>query len=189
VLIVATLATGCNGSDDTAAGEQPVTTMPGATADGKEYTVAAVGGAQVVEVGPFEAGEFVFDRLFVDFRGKNGEKGRFGEMWDELHPGQQALIPRARYIQCRDQPSDKRSGVAFKQTTLIQTTYQHPIDLTGIPDKTSTVVTMEVTVEDPPNGKLVTATETFELVVLDGEWKWVLPEADVHAFQKGTCPA
>ena len=183
------VATGCSDSDDTAASEHTVAAAPGATADGEEYTVPAVAGAQVVEVGAFEAGEFVLRHLLNDFTGKFGEKGRFGEMWDKLHPGQQALIPRARYINCRDQPSDKRAGVAPKSTTLIQTTYQHPIDLTGIPVKTSTVVTMEVTVEDPPNGKLVTRRETFELVVLDDEWKWVLPEADVQAFQKGTCPA
>jgi hypothetical protein len=89
-----------------------------------------------------ESGEFVFALLFADL------KGEFGRLWDELHPGQQALIPRARYLECRDDPSDKRAGVAFKQATLVQTTYE-PIDLTGVPEKTSTVVTMEVTVEDP----------------------------------------
>lgn len=38
-----------------------------------------------------DLGDFYTRRIDYEF------KGQFGRSWDELHPGQQALVPRTRY--------------------------------------------------------------------------------------------
>jgi len=65
-------------------------------------------------------------------------------------------------------------------------TYEDPIDLAGVPEKTSTAVTVRITVSQAMNEE--TLTDTFHAVAVDGEWKWLLPPADVRAYKRGECP-
>jgi hypothetical protein len=145
-------------------------------------TTTAVGEQTVTETldEPTEdLGDFYLRRIDYEF------KGQFGRSWDELHPGQQALVPREKYEECRDTASDEFAGVDFKGLKVVET-YKDPIDVLGVPEKTSTAVTVRITVADSQDQQ--TVTDTFHAVAVDGEWKWILPPADVRAFKQGNCP-
>jgi hypothetical protein len=66
-------------------------------------------------------------------------------------------------------------------------TYEDPIDVEGIPEKTSTAVTYRATV------RLATGEETFadtgHLVDRGGGWRWILAPEDVRAYEDDACPA
>ena len=64
--------------------------------------------------------------------------------------------------------------------------YDDPIDVIGVEEKTSKAVTVEITVSQGEAQE--TITDTFHAIAVDGEWKWVLPPADVRAFEQGRCP-
>ena len=59
-------------------------------------------------------------------------------------------------------------------------------NLAGVPEKTSTAVTVRITLTDGEDEE--TSTDTFHAVAVDGEWKWVLTPAGARAFKQGICP-
>lgn len=163
---------GCGGSDEASTTATTTTTTESATTD-----------ATTTEAAPQEPtedlGDFYERRIDYEF------KGQFGRSWDELHPGQQALVSRTKYEECRDESSDEFAGVELKSLRVIET-YEDPIDVLGVPEKTSTAVTVEITVTDGSESE--TVTDTFHAIAVNGKWVWILPPADVRAFKAGTCP-
>jgi len=163
------IVSGCSGSDDTVANP----TTQGAP------TTAADSTATVAQESSEELEDFYERRIDYEL------KGQFGRSWDELHPGQQAGVTRTRYEECRDQASDDLSGVELKQVETVEI-YDDPIDVIGVPEKTSKAVTLKITVTDGEQDE--TFTDTYHAVPTEGRWRWILPGADVRAFQAGDCP-
>jgi len=172
VLLLVIFAHGCGGSDEPAA--SPTTNETTTTSVVTEQTFTAT-----LEEPTEDVGEFFSRRIDYEF------KGQFGRSWDELHPGQQALVPRTRYEECRDEASDDIAGVDFKGLKVVET-YEDPIDVIGVEEKTSTAVTVRITVSDGTDSRII--TDTFHAIAVDGRWAWILPPADVRAFKQGVCP-
>jgi hypothetical protein len=170
--VVVGLASACGGSDDSASPDTNATTSASETETTETESVP--------EEPTEDLGDFFTRRLDYEV------KGQFGRSWDELHPGQQALVPRTKYEECRDEVSEQFVGVELESLRVIET-YDDPIDALGVPEKTSTAVTVEVEVTQGSDSE--TFTDTFHAIAVDGRWVWVLPPADVRAFRNGVCPA
>ena len=103
-------------------------------------------------------------------------RGQSGPLWDELHPADQAVVTRARYMACQRSP-----GFDLTKFKVLQT-YPDTIEVAG---KTtpSTAVSVQVTSEDG------ITTATMHAVHAKGAWRWVLSRADYTAYKRGRCPA
>lgn len=172
LLALVIFAHGCGGSDEPAV--SPTTNETTTTTAVTEQTVTAT-----LEEPTEDVDDFYTRRIEYEF------KGQYGRSWDTLHPGQQAVVSRTRYEECRDEASTETAGVDFERLTVIET-YEDPIEITGVPEKTSTAVTVRITVSQGMSEE--TLTDTFHAVAVDGEWKWLLPPADVRAYKRGECP-
>jgi hypothetical protein len=101
--------------------------------------------------------------------------GQSGRLWDTLHPADQAVVSRTRYMACQS-----NSGFDLKKIKVLDS-YADPIDIAG---KTTpaTAVSVRTTADDG------VTTATVHAVLLQGKWRWVLSPADYAAYQHGKCP-
>lgn len=109
--------------------------------------------------------------------------GRHGGAWDLLHPAHQALVTRARYVECAaDWPPSPKL-----QTFQVLDVFPDPLEVPLIPETSSTAVRYRVTVGAGSASDSFTATG--HAVAVDGRWRWVLSVPDISAFEQGACPA
>ena len=165
---------GCGGSEESSTTTTTTTTAESETTDSTTTTEAAP------EEPTEDLGDFYTRRIDYEF------KGQFGRSWDELHPGQQALVPRTKYEECRDESSEQFAGAELKSLEVVET-YEDPIEVIGVPERTSTAVTVRIAVTDGSESQ--TVTDTFHAIAVNGKWVWILPPADIRAFKAGNCPA
>lgn len=99
--------------------------------------------------------------------------GQFGNQWDELHPGQQADVPRERYVNCA-------RGLPHSAGTIdILETHDEAIDIAAVPERTSTTVVLRT-----GDGASTTARE----VRVGDRWRWTLASSAYEGFKAGGCP-
>lgn len=99
--------------------------------------------------------------------------GDFGKHWDELHPGQQANVPRAQYINCAQ-------GLARSTGSIdIIETHDEAIAIDGVPEQMATAIRLKT-----GGGTATTARE----VRVDDRWRWTLSSGAYAAFKGGGCP-
>lgn len=111
-------------------------------------------------------------------------KAQFAAAWDDLHPAQQAFIPRDLYVRCTQQRSGDTHIVGARQAGVYSVR-------TGVPGTTlraqpSTAITARVTYRQgtqPPQ----TRTATFYEFLVSGRWRWIAT-GDVDAYKRGACP-
>lgn len=103
-------------------------------------------------------------------------RGQSGPLWDTLHPADQAVVSRARYMACQS-----NSGFDLLKIKILQT-YADTIDVAGT-STPSTAVSLRVSAEDG------TTTATMHAIELNGKWRWVLSPADYTAYKSGRCPS
>ena len=108
--------------------------------------------------------------------------GQFGLDWDELHPAQQAVVPRERFVNC-----SARQRFPRIRTMVIREAYSAPLNLVTVPEKVSTAVT--VVVEEVAGETAQTGTDTVQEVNISGRWRWVLSDSAVAAYEQDICPA
>lgn len=102
--------------------------------------------------------------------------GDAGALWDELHPAQQAIVPRDLYIRCADEQSIELSDIKALRERAEPSLAIAGTNLT-VP---ATAVTVEFTFAGTKQ------TETFHEVDVDGRWRWVL--SDPEPYVRGECP-
>jgi hypothetical protein len=103
-------------------------------------------------------------------------RGQAGPLWDTLHPADQAVVSRARYMAC-----ESNEGFNLLKLKVLQT-YADTIDVAGKPTA-STAVSIRATADDG------TTTATMHAVKVNGTWRWILSPAQYAAYAKGKCPA
>jgi hypothetical protein len=103
-------------------------------------------------------------------------RGQSGPLWDTLHPADQIIVSRARYMACQSS-----SGFDLQKIKILQTY----ADTVGIAGKAtpSTAVSLRVTADDG------ITTATMHAVTLNGKWRWILSPADYAAYKQGKCPS
>jgi uncharacterized protein YchJ len=102
--------------------------------------------------------------------------GQTGPLWDSLHPADQAVVSRARYMACHSS-----SGFDLQKFTVLQT-YADTVDVSG-KATASTAVSVRVTSDDG------VTTATMHAIELNGKWRWILSPADYSAYRQGKCPS
>jgi len=102
--------------------------------------------------------------------------GDHGALWDELHPAQQALIPREQYVRCLS----RIPGYELTDIRIVRTREEEG----PIPGTSERATISVVTAEFTQNGTKY--TETFYEVNVGGAWRWAL--ADVSGWANGSCP-
>ena len=103
-------------------------------------------------------------------------RGQSGPLWDALHPADQAVVTRARYMACQS-----NSGFDLRKFKVLQT-YSEPIAIAGT-TMPSTAVSVRVTADDG------ITTATMHAVQVKGTWRWVLSQRDYSAYKQGRCPS
>jgi hypothetical protein len=106
---------------------------------------------------------------------------QWGREWDELNPGQQAIVPREKYVDCASATNANLTGLSID----VIETYDDPMDIIGVPEKTSTAVTIKMTTDAIKNAETTTVHE----VLVAGEWRWILSNDAMSEFQAGNCPS
>lgn len=101
---------------------------------------------------------------------------QYGQVWDSLHPEQQAVVTRARFVQCQE------SGGPFFNDTRVLDAHAEPYTTPGgaVVDN----VTVSVGFDDIP-----TFTRVYHMTLVDGRWRWFMPADDFARFQDGKCAA
>ena len=109
------------------------------------------------------------------------DREQWRQLYDELHPAQQAFIPFELFERCY---RERLAGHAVRAGT-VRESFREETRISGT-DQTapSTAITMQFAVVGP--GGTEVATATFRQVRVDGRWRWTL--ADASPYQRGTCP-
>ncbi len=120
--------------------------------------------------GTESASSFV-ERVTLEF-----SRGQAGRLWDDLHPAEQAVVARSRFISC-----ESNEGFGLHKIKVLDS-YEETIDVAGTPTR-STAVSVRVTSDDG------ITTATLHAVLVGGKWRWVLQPADFTAYERGGCPS
>jgi hypothetical protein len=103
-------------------------------------------------------------------------RGQSGRLWNTLHPADQAVVSRARYVACQT-----NEGFDLQKLKVLET-YAETVDIAG-KSTPSTAVSLKTTSSDG------TTTATMHAVSLNGKWRWILSASDYAAYKQGKCPA
>jgi len=130
---------------------------------------AGCGGSSGTGGGKSSAANFI-DQVTTQF-----SRGQSGRLWETLHPADQAVVSRARYVECQT-----NEGFDLQKLKVLET-YPETIDVAGKATP-STAVSLRTTASDG------TTTATMHAVLLNGKWRWILSAADYAAYKQGKCP-
>jgi hypothetical protein len=103
-------------------------------------------------------------------------RGQSGPLWDTLHPTDQTVVSRARYMACQ-----KNEGFGLTKIKVLQT-YSDSVNVGDNP-QSSTAVSIRVTADDG------VTTATMHAVKVNGTWRWMLSPSDYTAYKTGKCPS
>ena len=103
-------------------------------------------------------------------------RGQTGPLWDTLIPADQAIVTRARYMECHT-----TSGFDLQKFKVLQT-YPDTVVVAGKATP-STAVSVRVTADDG------VTTATMHAVRVKGTWRWMLSPADSASYRQGKCPS
>ena len=111
-------------------------------------------------------------------------QGQFDEVWELLHPAQQAVVPRQLYIDCGRQLA--REGASTVDRIEMRGTDEDERNVPWVGETDVQVVNATIYRGEDPSPVAVV------LVKSGDEWRWVIGEDQVsalEAFQRGECPA
>lgn len=103
-------------------------------------------------------------------------RAQSGRLWDTLHPADQAIVNRARYMACQS-----NAGFDLKKIKVLET-YADTVAVAGR-STPSTAISVRVTSDDG------ITNATMHAVKLNGAWRWILSPADYAAYKQGKCPS
>lgn len=102
-------------------------------------------------------------------------RGQAGRLWGQLYPADQALVTRAKYVQCQG-----NEGFGLKSVKVLDS-FSEPVDVDGVSQQAE-AVTVQVLADD---GK---TTATVHAISSGGQWRWILSPAERAAYKSGKCP-
>ena len=132
-------------------------------------TACGTGSSSGTPTGKESAADFI-KRVTTEF-----SRGQAGRLWDELYSADQAIVSRARYMQCQGNQGFRLNGIKVLES------YPEAVDISGAPER-SEAVTVQVSSD---NG---ITTATVHAVKVGASWHWILSAADRAAYRSGKCP-
>ena len=143
----------------------------GSGESGQELTARVNAGTAETPGAP-DQDAFDFIKTYID----QAVLGQWGRQWETLHPGQQEVVTRNAFMDCRSDDSIPEVDVEEVEQ------YDEQVDVEGVGSVPSTAVTVRVTSGDEAENMTVHA------IAVDGEWRWTLPADDYKAYAAGDCP-
>lgn len=110
-------------------------------------------------------------------------KGQWGREWDALHPGEHRYVTREKFTDCNNESSSDSPELVSIETVEV---YDDPLDVKGIPQKSSKAVTYKITVKSGKDQQ--TSTYTSHAVLVGEHWTWILHDSDLASYKDGECP-
>lgn len=105
----------------------------------------------------------------------------YAEAWERLHPAQQPVVPKDLFVRCGVESEAKRDPKVDNVEILESEKVTKDIPWVG--EVEATEVKFRMTQGD-------TSREAFyDMVEVDGDWRWTLSDRSLAAFEAGTCPS
>jgi hypothetical protein len=109
-------------------------------------------------------------------------RGQYGRVYDLLHPGQKQLVSREAFQDCNQGDGTDVELDSIKTVEI----YDDPVDVPGIPQRTSKAVTLKIKVRQGDATESV--TRTSHAVRVDERWAWIFGPSDIDTYRQGECP-
>lgn len=104
----------------------------------------------------------------------------YAAAWDALHPAQQRVVPKDLFIRCGTDAEAKKTPDVDEVEVLSSKKVKKDIPWVGDVDATEVKIRMTQG-ED--------SREVFyDVVKVDGTWRWTLTNRSLSAFEAGNCP-
>lgn len=131
-------------------------------------------GASACSRGP-SASDAVTDRV------RALSESRYDDVWETLHPSQQAIVTREKFVEC---------GLAGEQRTSPAIDEIKVLDERGEEQEIPEVGTVDVRVVtvQTRSGENTRRID-FSVLKVDGTWRWFLNQRSIDAFRTEACPA
>jgi hypothetical protein len=105
--------------------------------------------------------------------------GDYRAAWDRLHPRHQRFVTREEYEECR-RGIDVAGTI---ESVLVLDVHDEPLTVYGLPPRTpSKEVEVRVTTDESE------FTAKYHVVLVDGQWRWVLSDRAARGFARTDCP-
>jgi uncharacterized protein DUF4019 len=122
--------------------------------------------------GPVEAARESLLALFAS---------EYGVAWQQLHPADQKLVSKARYIRCQRAAGAPANLLALRTNGTTAADPNRP----GIPEGSATVVSFSARVRNPK--RVVDYEAVVRLAKADERWRVLLSDSEYNAFKAGDC--
>lgn len=100
--------------------------------------------------------------------------------WDALHPAQQRVVPEDLFVRCGVEAEAKKDPTVDNIEVLNSQKVKKDIPWVGQVEVTEVKIRMT-------QGE--TSREVFyDVVKVDGKWRWTLTDRSLSAFEAGSCP-
>jgi hypothetical protein len=120
------------------------------------------------------AAEMVVERVELSSRGEHAR------VWETLHPAHQAIVSQEQFIECGQQSDEVRSPAIEGVEVVSEEASTKTLPEIGEVEVTTVVVDIE------QHGE--TRNTQFDVVQVDGGYRWVLGETALTMFGSGICP-
>jgi hypothetical protein len=110
-------------------------------------------------------------------------RGQWAREWDELHPLQQAFIPRDLFVRC----SQHRFAVTNFLGVKVTQTARDRVVIDGT-DQVADAIVITADVRTRVERLAAdTFTGTYDEVLVGGRWRWTV-KGEADAYKRGACP-
>lgn len=114
------------------------------------------------------------------------ELGLFDQLWMEIDPAQQAVIPRQRFVECETTVWQRMATSGYRYVvTDPPEAMGRPMKVFGTDVTRDRVVLVQMGLESDTGGGM---HRTNFLGAVDGRWRWIVGSPEVDAYRTGACP-
>lgn len=107
-------------------------------------------------------------------------RSEYDKAWETLHPAQQAIVSQDKFVECGLASEQAQSPVVDDIRVDDERTERRTVPEVG--DVEVHVVDLVIRKGD------LAVSQEYELVEVDGDWRWVLNQSALDAFRAGECP-
>jgi hypothetical protein len=108
------------------------------------------------------------------------DKGQWGLQWEELHPAQQAIVPKDQFIRC----SQQRGGFRIESLDVLESVEER-VTIPGTSVQADSVA-ITVQVKASMGGTKEDFKRTSHEFEVGGQWRWMI--SDPEPYKAGRCP-
>lgn len=110
-------------------------------------------------------------------------KEEWGREWESLHPDQQALVAREKFVSC-----SKAADSVRVSSLRVLSVDDEAAEIPGT-GKSGAAKAVGVEYQVRKGSRTGMSFDVFYVFDVDGRWRWVLSNASVEAYRAGSCPA